>query len=75
PIDIYTKPPDDGNDTECDSDASDEEEANLNHLGPNLLPAECEFCLRDADVLDDMQENNAIDNPENIWIHQKEIFI
>ncbi|KAG5890756.1 hypothetical protein JTB14_013102 [Gonioctena quinquepunctata] len=58
---IYTEPLDDGNDTECDSDASDEDEANLNRLGPNLLSAKCEFRL-----LDDMQENNEIDNPENI---------
>ncbi|KAG5864891.1 hypothetical protein JTB14_031766, partial [Gonioctena quinquepunctata] len=58
PIDIYT-------------DASDEDEANLNYSGPNLLSAKCEVCLRDDDVLDNMQKNNEIDNPENIFDSSK----
>lgn len=44
PIDIYTELPDDGNNTECDSDGSDEEiEGNLNRLGPKMLQATCEY--------------------------------
>ncbi|KAJ8931100.1 hypothetical protein NQ314_016036 [Rhamnusium bicolor] len=41
-VDIFAIPPEDGNETEQDSDNSDDEhEANLNHLGPNMLRTEC----------------------------------
>lgn len=49
PIDIYIEPPDDGVITECDSDVSDEDcEVNINHLGPKLLRANCEYEVRTA---------------------------
>lgn len=44
PVDIYVEPPDENNNTDCDSDCSDYGEAgNLNHLGPNMLRTHCEF--------------------------------
>lgn len=41
---VYTIPPEDGNDTDCDTDMSDEErDQNLNHLELKMLANTCEL--------------------------------
>lgn len=46
---IYILPPDDGNETEADSDQSDDEhQANINNLPRGILSQECEMVYNDS---------------------------
>lgn len=66
--DIYMIPPEDGAETDQDSDKSDEEhEANPNHLGPATLRSECEAVIfrrqpaeADWDSEDDLPLSNFV---------------
>lgn len=55
--DIYAIPPLDGNNTDEDSDASDDEhEANVNHLGPKMLATEGEIEVNDVHEWDESDD-------------------
>lgn len=50
---MYVLPPQEGEDTNCDSGGSDDDhEGNVNHLGPKMLQTQCEVIVHSRNAVD-----------------------